>query len=607
MLQKRFRNYLVAASAAVCLAVSWTSPVSAQPTLSGPATTESAAVVSDWRTENPHEFIGIIRGRCAQCHNSEQGDVRPTTSANLPSFLQTRLRGLRNDGWIRGDELIIWGANDKHTQAYTVLLNERSKQMAKILGVVDSDGNSQIHRDVRCLTCHVGMPAEQMLAAKKSDERQAADQKILGHEWLVADSMMDDDRVTFGVNCESCHGPAGTVIGGTHEGWAGIHVDAEEWRFKPAAEKEKDYSYWDVRSPVSKTRICLSCHLGNVAEGKVVTHEMYAAGHPPLPGFETSTFIHQEPRHWREFEEKSEMIRTEFEEKAGDKGEFISPELNQTQDVLIGSVASLAEYMKLNADLANKEAECAVPKPEWPELANFACYACHHDLQERGWRLTRPPVRTPGRPRLHEWPTALSDIALKLSGADLDEYERLRKAVDEAVDRQPFGEASQIDVAARNLSNWLFQQAKAMEKNPPTPADAKMALKEIAEKGADEQLDYDATRQLVWAAGIIYNELNPLPLTEEAKNNRYKIDAVPGWYKTVTDLDKTQELLAQFDKVFLLDLRKGRDAGVMVPGENEDRPVVEVDLDKSLPRIGDFQPRSAADLFKVLKERLATE
>ena len=32
--------------------------------------------------------------------------------------------------------------------------------------------------------------------------------------------------------------------------------------------------------------MCLSCHLGNAREGRVVTHEMYAAGHPPLPGFE---------------------------------------------------------------------------------------------------------------------------------------------------------------------------------------------------------------------------------------------------------------------------------------------------------------------------------
>ena len=604
MLQKRFRELMLAVSAAACVAVGGSSPANAQPALKGPS--KLAAVISDKRANNPHEFLGISRGTCGNCHGNEKGDVRPVASGALPSFLGRYTTGLSNDRWIRADELIVWGTNDKHTQAYAVLLNERSKQMAKILGVVDKDGNSQIHRDVRCLTCHVGMPADQMLSVKKNDEEKV--DNIPGHEWLVAEQLTQDPRIAVGVSCESCHGPCGASLNDRSiEGWFGIHVSKKDWRYKAAAEKEAEYGYWDVRSPVSKTRICLSCHLGNVSEGKVVTHEMYAAGHPPLPGFETATFIHQEPKHWRDFEEKTEEVREEFRKEAGEKGEFISPELNQTQDVLIGSVASLAEYMKLNADLANEDAKCAVPKPEWPELANFACYACHHDLQERGWRLTRPPVGTPGRPRLHEWPTALTEIALKYAGADLDEYERLKKAVDESVDRQPFGAANQIDSSARKLSTWLFEQALAMEKQPITPEAAKMALAEIAEKGADEQLDYDATRQLAWAAGIIYNELNPLPLTEEAKNNRYTLAAVPGWFKTVTDLDETQQLLAQFDKIFLLDLRKGRDVGVVVPGENEDRPVVEVDLDKSLPPIGDFQPRTAADLFKVLKERLATE
>ena len=30
----------------------------------------------------------------------------------------------------------------------------------------------------------------------------------------------------------------------------------------------------------------------------MVTHEMYAAGHPPLPGFEIATFCSQMPPHW---------------------------------------------------------------------------------------------------------------------------------------------------------------------------------------------------------------------------------------------------------------------------------------------------------------------
>ena len=44
-----------------------------------------------------------------------------------------------------------------------------------------------------------------------------------------------------------------------------------------------------VRDPVRRTELCLSCHLGSTSENKMVTHAMYAAGHPPLPGFEMET------------------------------------------------------------------------------------------------------------------------------------------------------------------------------------------------------------------------------------------------------------------------------------------------------------------------------
>ena len=55
----------------------------------------------------------------------------------------------------------------------------------------------------------------------------------------------------------------------------------------------------NVRDPVRRTELCLSCHVGDIACGKFVTHDMFAAGDPPLPAFEIETFLEQMPPHWR--------------------------------------------------------------------------------------------------------------------------------------------------------------------------------------------------------------------------------------------------------------------------------------------------------------------
>ena len=56
----------------------------------------------------------------------------------------------------------------------------------------------------------------------------------------------------------------------------------------------------NLRDPVVRGDVCSSCHIGSAAEGKVVTHAMYAAGHPPLPNFELATFSRNLPQHWRD-------------------------------------------------------------------------------------------------------------------------------------------------------------------------------------------------------------------------------------------------------------------------------------------------------------------
>ena len=56
---------------------------------------------------------------------------------------------------------------------------------------------------------------------------------------------------------------------------------------------------WDIRDPEVRAQRCASCHVGNAAEGKFVTHAMYAAGHPPLPPLEVMTFSRDQPMHYK--------------------------------------------------------------------------------------------------------------------------------------------------------------------------------------------------------------------------------------------------------------------------------------------------------------------
>ena len=73
----------------------------------------------------------------------------------------------------------------------------------------------------------------------------------------------------------------------------------------------------------------------------------------------------------------------------------------------------MSESLKLTADLIDEQVESPIEKPTWPELANFACFACHHDLASKAWRQQRVYTLPPGRPFLHEWPQPLAMVALE--------------------------------------------------------------------------------------------------------------------------------------------------------------------------------------------------
>lgn len=527
------------------------------------------------------KVVGI--GACRNCHRS--GSLPKATDPDLDPFERAALdsgSGAVDDSWVKLDEYKTWLEQDKHAQAYTSLLNDRSKHMSQLLGV-------DVSRDKRCLACHSGYPFSELGGDKE----------------LIPVEMAKDPRVFTGVNCEGCHGPAADSL--DSKGWLGPHVAKETWRFQSPDDKSKTYGFFNVRSVVERTKLCVSCHLGNVAQGRIVTHEMYAAGHPPLPGFELASFSAQLPKHWRDFDTKDPKIRDQYlekNEKTGDvyqKASYKLENLHQTNSVLVAALVSFSENLKFVTELANPDMVTPVIKPNWPELAQFECYSCHHDLQDKSWRQRRALHGAPGRPLLRGWSIPLTVIAVKQSGADEKKFQELWKPVEMLLDSQPFGQREQWKVVSAPLTAWLDDLAKTLDRKPMLRDEGLPLLQRIAAVGegklweaqnaVPELWDYDTARQLAWTVQVLHRELStersPEPLVKLVNSEEVKL------------------LLTKIEEPFILDLIKGRKVDQVLPGGVKGRPVQEVDLETALKPIAKYDANEFREKCHALSGKLA--
>lgn len=173
--------------------------------------------------------MGVFSCAGSTCH----GAVQPWQNANV----------LQN-------EFVTWQRKDKHAKAYQVLLDERSKRIARNLGLKSA------HTAKICLDCH----ADNVPQARRHRTFQMTD----------------------GVTCEACHGGAGR--------WIGTHIMAN------ASHKTNiENGLYPTADPVSRARLCLSCHYGD--ESRPMTHRIMGAGHPRI-SFELDTFTAIQPAHF---------------------------------------------------------------------------------------------------------------------------------------------------------------------------------------------------------------------------------------------------------------------------------------------------------------------
>ena len=491
----------------------------------------SDALQKPGAAERIKTFYGV--GDCRGCHdNATFGDPKTSTS--------------------RYTEIPIWEKEDKHALAHKVLSDQRGSDMGRLLGY-------DVTKAAECLACH-------SVSAKET-----ADTKF-------AASFAHDE----GVSCVSCHGPeiferSGQAL---EPSWVLRHSAKgffrDEWRKLDRDFKHTKYGMADLWDPVKRTQLCASCHIGNAEQGKVVTHEMYAAGHPPLPGFEIVTFSRQMPGHWQYLREKTPKVQELL------KVSKREADLEETNLLAIGALVSCQEYLKLLA--------APVSKGQFPELANYDCYACHHDLTSESWRQQRGYAGVPGRPTLREWPLALVELGLVHAAQDTAEADKFVaefhghvNALQSVLDKTPFGNQSDLADKSRALTNFLEDrittiQGRITKAEKPGGYDLsapnellKCALDLLErsrpgdKKAGKPKLrapDYDSARQLAWAWQALHLEtasknnattrsslLEKLKSTEDWKklDGRIHMSLLPlGKEKIESKLPERMSVLRQF-------------------------------------------------------------
>jgi hypothetical protein len=221
------------------------------------------------------------------------------------------------DSKVLQTEYVTWSRLDKHTRTYQVLLNPQSQRIARNLALPAPAEQSAI-----CLDCHAHNVAP----------------ALRGERFKLSD----------GVVCESCHGPAGR--------WIKTHLEPS-----PSHARNIENGLYPTDEPIARARLCLSCHFGNA--DKLVTHRLMGAGHPRL-SFELETFSMIEPAHFR-------LTKP------------VSSEVMRWDGVRIWAIGQALAVSETMSILLNpKRGHDGV----FPELVLFDCHACHHPMSEQRWK-----------------------------------------------------------------------------------------------------------------------------------------------------------------------------------------------------------------------------
>jgi len=360
----------------------------------------------------------MLAGTMAACRAEELPGVAASGFAFKGSGLCVKCHRTEQGEWCDVATTTVW-RHDAHSRSHLALLpdNPRTRAMEHALGIKAAE-------TVSCVACHTHPAAE-----PPPEE--------------------EDDVVHAGISCETCHG-AGA-------GYFEPHME-KRWRFLSVAEKGV-LGMRDLRDPVLKAENCLSCHLGDVASGRVISHAMYAAGHPPLPAFEMETFSRAMGPHWKRVWEKAPRVQA-----AAAAAGYHTEAASETHRALVGTLVALRSSATLVQDYARLAAEPGDrPQAPWPELALYDCQACHHDLRIPSGRQAAGYGRlVPGRPTIARWPRAAAGVALAVAGQP-DDVEALLSPWVAVLNRRPFGADADLEPGAPESLERIDAAIRALQ------------------------------------------------------------------------------------------------------------------------------------------------
>ncbi len=412
---------------------------------------------------------------CVACHNAAAGDA-----ANHP--FATRYR---SNEFILLSEGRTWPREDPHSAAYRGMTNDLGRKMLARL----PQGKDAGWVAGNCATCHaVDTLAGDSTAPPPGDHAGRFD-------------------TLDGVSCTACHGTA-TAWQTRHfeERTDAAGVKSLPWRQLDPAEKAKA-GLRDLRDPSVKAKLCATCHVGSDELGRVVTHEMYAAGHPPLPPFELATYLDGEPRHW-----SPTAKLPYFDALAKNPGELwrrfhaqpAGVEVPAGRELAVGAVAALrAEATLIEAGTESSR--------DGLDFARFDCLACHHDLKTPSDRQARAPKHgAPGRPTLRPSIAALAEVVAAHAAASPDatlqasaaDFAAKWDALSAAAVEKPFGNPNAVRSAAAGVVRWCDAFLDVQSRHPAAlyPAAQVAALRQRLGDAAlgDANRDPEAALALAW-------------------------------------------------------------------------------------------------------------
>ncbi|MCW1381441.1 cytochrome c family protein [Novosphingobium sp. KCTC 2891] len=227
---------------------------------------------------------------------------------------------------VRQDELLRWQEDSSpsgaHSRAWRVIGEARGQSIIRRMGL-DASG---VQRE--CAGCHASPGA-----ARQAD----------------------------GVDCEACHGAAGS--------WISTHYAVGTSHRRNVSQGMTDLVDARVRAGV-----CLDCHLSGDGKGQFIAHRIMAAGHPRI-SFELDLFSTLQAHH-------------------DEDADYVQRKGGRTNSVRMWAVGQ-AEAVKRSLELFSQPGKAN--EGIFPEFTFYDCHSCHRRIVD-GEEAVVTALPNPGRP-----------------------------------------------------------------------------------------------------------------------------------------------------------------------------------------------------------------